>query len=117
MLSLIVTAVLFGMLYRFLPDVRLEWRDVRVGAMVTAVLFTLGKHLIGIYLGQSALSSSYGAAASVMLLLLWVYYSSQIVLVGAEFTRVYACRERGGQPPPEEFAERVKTPSARQPDA
>ncbi len=116
-LSLIVTAVLFGMLYRFLPDVRLEWRDVRVGAMVTAVLFTLGKHLIGIYLGQSALSSSYGAAASVMLLLLWVYYSSQIVLVGAEFTRVYACRERGGQPPPEEFAERVKTPSARQPDA
>ena len=111
-LSLIVTAVLFGMFYRFLPDVKLEWRDVRIGAVVTAILFTLGKHFIGLYLGQSALSSTYGAAASVVLLLLWVYYSAQIVLIGAEFTRVYTCRERGGQPAPQEFAERVETQSA-----
>jgi membrane protein len=73
-----------------LPDVHLGWRDVATGAFVTAVLFTLGQQLIGLYLGQSSMASSYGAAGSVMILLLWVYYSCQILLLGAEFTRVYA---------------------------
>ena len=103
--SFLVTSSLFAMLFRFLPDVKLEWRHVATGAIVTAVLFTVGKHLIGLYLARSATASSYGAAASVMLLLLWVYYSSQILLFGAEFTRIYAA-SMGERPKPEEFAER-----------
>ncbi len=102
--SLLVTTALFAMLYRFLPDVELAWRDVAIGAFVTAILFTLGKQLIGLYLGQSATASAYGAAGSVVLLLLWVYYSAQVVLLGAEFTRIYAER-RGAQPAPQSFAE------------
>jgi membrane protein len=73
-----------------LRDVHLGWRDVTAGAFVTAVLFTLGQQLIGLYLGQSSMASSYGAVGSVMILLLWVYYSCPILLLGAEFTRVYA---------------------------
>ena len=88
---------MFALLFRFLPDVRLRWRDVTTGAFVTAVLFTIGQQLIGLYLGQSSMASSYGAAGSVMILLLWVYYSCQILLFGAEFTRVYAQR-RGAKP-------------------
>jgi membrane protein len=103
--SFAVTTALFALLFRFLPDVKLGWRDVATGSVVTAVLFTAGKQLIGLYLGQSTIASSYGAAASVILLLLWVYYSSQIVLLGAEFTRLYSAA-RGNRPPPEEFAER-----------
>jgi membrane protein len=103
-LSVLATWALFTMLYAFLPDVRLLWQDVAVGALVTAILFTLGKQLIGLYLGQSATASSYGAAGSVVLLLLWVYYSAQIVLIGAEFTRVYADRA-GFKVPVESFAE------------
>ncbi|MCA1584451.1 MAG: YihY/virulence factor BrkB family protein [Acidobacteria bacterium] len=105
LVSLAVITVLFAMLYRFLPDVRLRWRDVATGAFVTALLFTVGKQLIGLYLGRSSTTSSYGAAGSVIVLLLWVYYSSQIVLLGAEFTRLYAQRE-GVRPQPEEFAEK-----------
>jgi membrane protein len=93
--SLAVSTALFALLYRFLPDVRLRWRDVTTGAFVTAVLFTIGQQLIGLYLGQSGVASSYGAAGSVMILLLWVYYSCQILLLGAEFTRVYAQRQGG----------------------
>jgi membrane protein len=103
--SLAVTTGLFAMLLRFLPDVRLRWRDVTTGACVTAVLFTIGQQLIGLYLGQSSVSSSYGAAGSVMILLLWVYYSCQILLFGAEFTRVYAQRH-GADARPESFATR-----------
>jgi membrane protein len=103
--SLVVTTALFALLYRFLPDVHLFWRDVTMGAFVTAVLFTIGQQLIGLYLGQSSVASSYGAAGSVMILLLWVYYSCQILLFGAEFTRVYAER-RGRKPRPESFAEK-----------
>ncbi len=84
--SLIVTTGLFALLFRFLPDVHLRWRDVMIGALATAVLFTIGQQLIGLYLGQSSMASSYGAAGSVMILLLWVYYSCQILLLGAEFT-------------------------------
>lgn len=100
-----VTALLFALLYRFLPDVELRARDVALGACVTAVLFTVGKHLIGLYLGKSATASSYGAASSVILLLLWVYYTSQIVLFGAEITRAYT-EEAGRRPPPQDFAQR-----------
>ena len=107
--SIVVSTVLFSLLFRFLPDVRLRWRDVTTGAFVTAVLFTIGQQLIGLYLGQSSVASSYGAAGSVMILLLWVYYSCQILLLGAEFTRVYAQRT-GRRPQPESFAE--KDPSA-----
>ena len=96
LLTLLITAVLFGLMFRVLPDIRLSNRDVAVGAIVTAILFAVGKHLIGLYLGRTAVSSSYGAAGSVVVLLLWVYYSSQIVLIGAEFTRLYS--ERGKTP-------------------
>ena len=103
LVSVLVTTALFALLYRFLPDVRLRWRDVTTGAFVTAVLFTIGQQLIGLYLGQSSVSSSYGAAGSVMILLLWVYYSCQILLFGAEFTRVYAQRH-GAKARPESYA-------------
>jgi membrane protein len=105
LVSLVVTTALFALLYRFLPDVRLRWRDVTTGAFVTAVLFTIGQQLIGLYLGQSSVASSYGAAGSVMILLLWVYYSCQILLLGAEFTRVYAQRE-GVKARPESYAKK-----------
>jgi len=101
--SVVVTTALFALLYRFLPDVRLRWRDVTTGAFVTAILFTIGQQLIGLYLGQTSVSSSYGAAGSVMILLLWVYYSCQILLFGAEFTRVYAQRH-GANARPESYA-------------
>jgi membrane protein len=105
--SLVVTTGLFALLFRFLPDVRLRWRDVTTGAIVTALLFTIGQQLIGLYLGQSSTASTYGAAGSVMILLLWVYYSCQILLFGAEFTRVYAERH-GARPKPEPFAQADK---------
>lgn len=108
-LSLAVTTALFALLFKFLPDVVLAWRDVLTGALVTAVLFAIGKEVIGLYLGQGSTASSYGAAGSVVVLLLWVYYSSQIVLVGAEFTRLHADRERGTVPA-ETFAEPVGPP-------
>jgi len=109
LVSLVVTTGLFALLFRFLPDVRLRWRDVTTGALVTAVLFSIGQQLIGLYLGQSSMASSYGAAGSVMILLLWVYYSCQILLFGAEFTRAYTQRH-GVKPAPESFA--VKDRSA-----
>jgi membrane protein len=109
LVSVVVTTGLFALLFRFLPDVRLRWRDVTTGAVVTAVLFTVGQQFIGLYLGQSSIASSYGAAGSIMILLLWVYYSCQILLFGAEFTRVWAVRH-GVKVKPEEFA--VKDPDA-----
>jgi len=94
--SLAVITVSFAFIYKFLPQTHIEWRDVWVGAAVTALLFTIGKFLIGLYLGKSTVASSYGAAGSLVLLLLWVYYSAQIFLLGAEFTKVYA-EHRGRQ--------------------
>lgn len=105
LVSLGIITALFAMLYRFLPDVKLEWKDVVTGAFVTAILFSIGKQAIGLYLGQSSTASSYGAAGSVIVLLLWVYYSTQIMLVGAEFTRLYAAAH-GSRPKPESFAKR-----------
>jgi membrane protein len=104
-ISFLVVAFLFGLIYKVLPDVELKWRNVTVGALVTAGLFTVGKFLIGLYLGQSSVASSYGAAGSVLVLLLWVYYSAQVVLLGAEFTRLYTA-EQGERPTPMGHAER-----------
>ena len=85
-----VISLLFAMIYRFLPDARIAWRDVGIGAVMTAVLFTLGKFLLGWYLGREGVASAFGAAGSLVVVLLWVYYSSLILLFGAEVTRVYA---------------------------
>ena len=90
LVSLGLLTLLFAMIYKVLPDVQLAWRDVWVGAATTAVLFTIGNYLIGLYLGRGSVTSTYGAAGSLVIILLWVYYSSQILLFGAEFTRVYA---------------------------
>jgi membrane protein len=91
-LSFGIIAALFALVYKVLPDVDMGWRDVWPGAAVTALLFTVGKTLIGIYLGRAGVTSVYGAAGSFVLLLLWVYYSAQILFVGAEFTEVYSRR-------------------------
>lgn len=88
--SLLLITTLFAMIYKFLPDVRIRWRDVWIGGLLTAVLFTIGKFLIALYLGRSGVSSTFGAAASLITILLWVYYSSLIFFLGAEFTQVYA---------------------------
>jgi membrane protein len=87
-LSFAMTTLLFAMIYKYIPRERLAWSDVWIGAAVTALLFTVGKFLIGIYLGKSSFSSAYGATGSLVVLLLWIYYSAQIFLLGAEFTRV-----------------------------
>lgn len=99
MVSLGVTTLLFAMIFKILPDVHLQWKYVWVGAAITAVMFTLGKSVIGLYLGQSALSSTYGAAGSLIVVLIWIYYSTQILFFGAEFTQVYA-RHCGHYPAP-----------------
>lgn len=91
-LSFIVISALFAVLFKVLPDVVLEWRDVVVGAAATSILFSIGKFLIGLYLGKAGVASTYGAAGSLVIVLVWVYYSSQIFFLGAEFTCVYAHR-------------------------
>lgn len=90
LVSLGVIAGLFAMMFKVLPDAEVAWKDVWIGACLTAVLFTVGKFAIGLYLGKSDVGSAYGAVASLVILLIWVYYSSQIFLFGAEFTKVYA---------------------------
>jgi membrane protein len=94
LISFAAITAMFAMMFKWLPDTQVEWRDVWLGAAITAALFELGKLLIGIYVGRLALASTYGAAASLVILLIWVYYSSQIVLLGAEFTHCYASRYR-----------------------
>jgi membrane protein len=100
--SFVIVTVLFGMIYKLLPRVEVAWRDVWLGAAVTALLFTLGKYLIGLYLGKSTIASGFGAAGSLVALLVWVYYSAQIFLFGVEFTWVYAhrCGSMVGNPEP-----------------
>jgi membrane protein len=90
--SLVVVTALFAMIYKLLPDTPVAWKDVWVGALLTSFLFTVGKFAIGFYLGKASVASSYGAAGSVVILLLWVYYSSLILYLGAEFTHVYSMR-------------------------
>jgi membrane protein len=100
--AFLLVTLLFAMIYKILPSARIAWRDVLIGSVVTAALFSIGKFAIGLYLGNSAIASSYGAAGSVILVLVWVYYSAQIFLLGAEFTKVYAHRygSRRGMPVP-----------------
>jgi len=97
LVSILLISFLFAAIYKVLPDRRIEWRDVAVGALVTAILFTIGKSLISWYLGSSAVSSSFGAAGGLIVLLLWVYYSAQIFLMGAEFTKVFSLRHGSKQ--------------------
>jgi len=89
-ITLIVIATLFGIIFKVLPDVKIRWKDVRSGAIFTALLFMLGQYIIGLYLQYTAQSSAYGAAGSIILLLLWIYYTAAILYIGAEFTQVYA---------------------------
>ncbi len=91
-LSLAITTTLFALIFKFLPDARIAWRDVWIGALLTAVLFSAGKFALGFYLGMSSVGSSFGAAGSLIVLLLWIYYSAQILFFGAEFTQVWANR-------------------------
>ncbi len=97
LVSILLISLLFAAIYKVLPDRKIEWRDVAVGALVTAILFTVGKSLISWYLGSSAVSSSFGAAGGLIVLLLWVYYSAQIFLMGAEFTKVFSLRHGSKQ--------------------
>jgi membrane protein len=94
-----ITAV-FAMIYKWMPRTAVAWRDVWIGALITALLFTVGKTLIGLYIGRSAVASVFGAASSLVVLLLWVYYSAQVFLLGAEFTWVFAQRRKPAPPPP-----------------
>jgi len=97
-----VITAMFALVNKFMPSVPVQWRDVWIGSAVTALLFTIGKFLIGLYIGKSSIASGFGAAGSLIVVLVWVYYSTQIFLLGAEFTYVYAHREgsRVGQPEP-----------------
>ena len=106
-ISLVISTLLFAMIYKLMPRARIAWRDVWVGAAVTAFLFEIGKFLIGLYLGKSSVASGFGAAGSLVVLLLWVYFSAQIFLLGAEFTWVYSrmygskAAQDGQEPAPE----------------
>lgn len=105
-ISFVVIALLFALIYKFLPDVKITWNDVAIGAIITALLFTIGKTILGLYLGQGSFGSTYGAAGSLVIVLAWVYYSAQILFFGAEFTQVYASRY-GSQIVPDDRAEFV----------
>ena len=106
--DLAVVILLFAIIFKFLPDAKIQWRDVWIGASMTAIFFAIGKWALGLYLGSGSAASAYGAASSLITLLLWIYYSSQILLFGAEFTQVYACRA-GRVAAPNEHAIRVET--------
>ena len=106
--DLAVVILLFAIIFKFLPDAEIRWHDVWIGAAITAIFFAIGKWALGLYLGSGSAASAYGAASSLITLLLWVYYSSQILLFGAEFTQVYANRA-GHEIKPAEHAIRVQT--------
>jgi membrane protein len=91
LLSIVLISALFAAMYKVLPDTPIAWRDVVVGAICATLLFTGGKYLIALYIGQSDVASSFGAAGALIVLLLWIFYSAQIFLLGAEFTRAWAC--------------------------
>lgn len=106
-LSFGITAILFAIIFKVLPDAKIKWKDVSVGALITALLFTLGKLGIGYYLSRSNMATAYGAAGSVIIIMLWAYYSSVILYLGAEFTKVYA-NEHGTKIQPNEYSVWVK---------
>ncbi|MCX6967199.1 MAG: YihY/virulence factor BrkB family protein [Verrucomicrobia bacterium] len=116
LISLCVVAVLFAMIFKVLPNVKLRWHDVWIGALGTAVLFVLGQSLIGLYLGKSSVSSSYGAAGSVIIILLWIYYSNCILFFGVEFTKIYALRCGFGIEPTEDAITLEEANKAKQKD-
>jgi membrane protein len=102
-----VTTILFAIIFRVLPDAIIKWKDVLTGAMTTAILFMLGKFAITFYIGKSDIGSTYGAAGSLVVLLLWIYYSSIILYFGAEFTKAYACNY-GSRIQPDQYAVWIK---------
>ncbi len=106
-ISVTITTILFGTIFKILPDARIKWKDVFTGALITACLFLLGKYAIGYYLGTSNVGSIYGAAGSIMILMIWVYYSSAILYLGAVFTKVYATNF-GGKIYPNDFSVWIK---------
>jgi len=106
-INFIVISALFGVIFKFLPDVRIKWKDVRAGAFFTALLFMLGRFLIGFYIQTTGQGSTYGAAGSIIILLLWVYYTAAILYIGASFTRAYT-ESRGRRIVPAEFAVHVE---------
>ena len=106
-ITLLVIAVLFAIIFKFLPDVKIKWRDVRSGAIFTALLFMLGQYLIGLYLKYTAQGSAYGAAGSIVVILVWIYYTSAILYIGAEFTEVYA-EASGSDIEPADYAVHVQ---------
>jgi len=110
LISFISTTVSFAVLFKVVPDVRIAWHEAWVGACVTASRFMVGRFLLGLYLGQASISSPHGAAGSLFVVVLWVYYSAQILFLGAEFTQVYA-RHRGVRIEPTERAVRIPKPT------
>ncbi|HSM72969.1 MAG TPA: YihY/virulence factor BrkB family protein, partial [Anaerolineales bacterium] len=120
-ISLGIITVLFAMIFKFVPDVEVTWRNVWLGAAITAIFFTIGKTLIGLYLGRSNVGATFGAAGSLVLIMVWVYYSSQILFLGAEFTQVYS-KMTSPKPPPSEHAEplpendKKKKPGSEEPE-
>jgi len=101
--SLFLIAGLFALMFKYLPDAKIDWSDVIIGAILTSLLFNIGKLLIGLYLGNSQIGTTYGATGSLVILLVWIYYSAQIFFLGAEFTHVYA-RQHGSRIEPKDFA-------------
>jgi membrane protein len=116
-LSFLVTTVAFAMIYKIVPRVRIHWKDVWIGAATTSLLFTVGKLLIGVYIGRSGIASGFGAAASLVVVLVWVYYSAQIFLLGAEFTRAYAHKFGSRRNLPSEDTAVAVSPAAPSADA
>jgi len=106
-ITFVVITVLFGIIFKFLPDAKIKWKHVRTGAIFTAILFMIGRYFIGLYIQQTATESTYGAAGSIVVILVWVYYSAVILYIGAEFTQVYT-EAFGGRIEPAEYAVHVK---------
>jgi membrane protein len=105
-ISFVVVTLLFMMIFKFLPEIKIAWKDVLLGAAVTSVLFNAGKFLIGLYLGRSSVGTTFGGAGSLAVMLIWIYYSAQILFLGAEFTQVYTKQMRG-KPKPDADTERM----------
>src|SRR5205085_1471839 len=106
-ITFIVITTLFGIIFKFLPDAKIKWKHVRTGAVFTSLLFMIGRYLIGLYIRQTATESTYGAAGSIVVLLVWIYYSAVILYIGAEFTQVYA-EAYGGRIESAEYAVHVQ---------
>ncbi|OWK43523.1 YihY/virulence factor BrkB family protein [Fimbriiglobus ruber] len=113
-LGYFLTTAMFAMIFKILPSVRVRWSDVGIGSAITALLFTVGKYLIGLYLGRTAIGTAYGAAGSFVVLLVWIYYSTQILLFGATFTQIYSKRRGSGatDPSPVSPESAAKSPAA-----